>query len=636
MCGICGILDYSKGQRIDDKIINRMNLNMAHRGPDESGTFIADESNPAVGLGHRRLKIIDLSSYARQPMCNEDKSIWIVFNGEIYNFPELRKILEEKGHKFISHSDTEVILHLYEEEGVDCVKKLRGMFAFAIWDSNKKSLMLARDRFGKKPLLYSFKNGRFSFASEFASLLSGAEVSKEINFNAIDDYIAFGYVPAPETIYKDISKLLPGHILVLKNRELRLERYWKIDYSKKISISFNDAVETAGNLLQEAVKIRLYSDVPLGVFLSGGIDSSTVVALMSRINPSVKIKTFSIGFDDKDFDELKFARIVAKQYNTQHYEFVVKPNVLEILPELVERYGEPYADSSCIPTYYVANRTRKHVTVALNGDGGDELFAGYERYRVAYLSRTYNRLPSFLRKGLIEPIIYSIPGRADSRATISRIKRFLDGAALPLPARYLRWVSFFDKTLQNGLFSKSFLKRIIDAPPDKILAPYFDNPDNNELIDVLLEADTNTYLPNDLLVKMDIATMANSLEARSPFLDHRLAEFIVSLRGDFKMRRLVKKYLLKAIIKDFVPRENINRPKMGFGMPIGRWFRGELKELLTSTLLSKKSLDREYFNADFVKAMVKQHLEQRIDYGHQLWTLMMFELWHRRFIDNDA
>lgn len=636
MCGICGIIDYSKSQKIDEETINRMNLDMAHRGPDESGTFISKELNPAVGLGHRRLKIIDLSSYARQPMCNEDRSIWIVFNGEIYNFLELRKILIDKGHKFISNSDTEVILHLYEDEGVDCVKRLRGMFAFSIWDSNKKSLMLARDRFGKKPLLYSYKNGKFLFASEFMPLVSAAGVSKDININAIDDYITFGYVPAPDSIYKDINKLMPGHFLILRDKELRIERYWQLDYSKKIDVSFDDAVETAGSLLKEAVKIRLYSDVPLGVFLSGGIDSSTVVALMSKINPSVKIKTFSIGFDDKDFDELKFARIVAKEYNTQHNEFVVKPNVLEILPELVERYGEPYADSSCIPTYYVANRTRRHVTVAINGDGGDELFAGYERYRVAYLSRTYNRFPSILRKGLIEPIIYSIPGRADSRSTVSRIKRFLDGAALPLPARYLRWVSFFDKNLQNNLYSKSFLKRVIDTSPEKILAPYFDNPDNNELIDVLLEADANTYLPNDLLVKMDIATMANSLEARSPFLDHRLAEFVVSLPGDFKMRGLVKKYLLKAIIKDFVPRENINRPKMGFGMPIGRWFRAELKELLTGTLLSKKSLDREYFNADFIRSMVKQHLEQRADYGHQLWVLLMFELWHRRFIDNDA
>lgn len=633
MCGICGIIDYSTNRKIDEDVLRKMCTAMKHRGPDEDGTYVAEELSPSVALGHRRLKIIDLSSAARQPMCNEDKNIWIVFNGEIYNFLELRKGLEDKGHKFSSHSDTEVILHLYEDEGFDCVKKLRGMFAFAIWDSNKKLLMLARDRFGKKPLLYSYKNGKFFFASEFLSLLSSTEVSKDININTIDDYITFGYVPAPHSIYKNINKLLPGHILILKNRELKIERYWQLDYSNKRDISFQEALETTSSLLQEAVKIRLYSDVPLGVFLSGGIDSSTVVALMAKFNPGVKVKTFSIGFDDKDFDELKFAGIIAKRYNTEHNEFVVKPNVLEILPELVERYGEPYADSSCIPTYYVANITRKHVTVALNGDGGDELFAGYERFRVAYLSRVYNRIPLFLRRGFIEPIFYSIPGRADNRTKVSRIKRFLDGAALPLPIRYLHWISFFDKNLQNNLYSKSFLDRISDISPEKLLTPYFDNPDNHELIDVLLQIDTNTYLPNDLLVKMDIATMANSLEARSPFLDHRLAEFVASLRGDFKMRWFIKKYLLKNIIKDFVPRENIHRPKMGFGMPIGSWFRGELKGLLMDALLSERSLNREYFNADFIKTMVKRHLEEKVDYGQQLWVLLMFELWHRRFID---
>lgn len=633
MCGICGIIDYSTNRKIDEDILRKMCTAMKHRGPDEDGTYIGEELSPSVALGHRRLKIIDLSTAARQPMFNEDKNIWIVFNGEIYNFLELRKGLQGKGHKFTSHSDTEVILHLYEDEGFDCVKKLRGMFAFAIWDSNKKLLMLARDRFGKKPLLYSYRNGKFLFASEFFSILSTGEVSKDININTINAYITFGYVPAPDSIYKNINKLLPGHILILRNRELRIERYWQLDYSNKIDISFQEALETTSSLLQEAVKIRLYSDVPLGVFLSGGIDSSTVVALMAKFNPGVKVKTFSIGFDDKDFNELKYAGIIAKRYNTDHHEFVVKPNILEILPELVERYGEPYADSSCIPTYYVANMTRKHVTVALNGDGGDELFAGYERFRVAYLSRIYNRIPLFLRKGLIEPVVYSIPGRVDNRTKISRIKRFLDGASLPLMNRYLRWIAFFDKNLQSNLYSKSFLNRMSDIPPEKLLTPYFDNPDNNELIDVLLRTDTNTYLPNDLLVKMDIATMANSLEARSPFLDHRLVEFVASLRGDFKMRWFIKKYLLKNIIKDFVPHENINRPKMGFGMPIGRWFRVELKELLIDTLLSERSLNREYFNADFIKMMVKQHLEKKVDYGQQLWALLMLELWHRRFID---
>ena len=633
MCGICGIIDYKQGSKIEPSVINNMCSRMIHRGPDSSGTYVDNNYSPAFGFGHRRLKIIDLSESARQPMSNEDKAIWVVFNGEIYNFQELRKTLEDKGHKFISHSDTEAIIHLYEEEGIDCVKKLRGMFALAVWDRNNKTLLLARDRFGKKPLLYYFRDGIFSFASEFNALLACANIRKEINLKAIPDYMTFGYIPAPESIYSGVYKLLPGHILILKDREVKIQRYWQLEYKKKNNISFQEAADTTEELLREAVKIRLYSDVPLGAFLSGGIDSSTVVGMMARLNPANKIKTFSIGFDDKDFDELKYARILARRFNTEHHEFVVKPNALQILPELVERYGEPYADSSCIPTYYVARETRQYVTVALNGDGGDELFSGYERYKAFYLSNLYNRLPCFFRKGLIELPINSMPSNPDGRTYLNRLKRFLRGTGLPPPNRYLHWIAFFDEKLQQNLYTKSFLACIPELNPLKLLMPYFTGSNRHEMLDNILCLDTNTYLPNDLLVKVDIATMANSLEARSPFLDHRLAEFVATLKVDFKMRHFIKKFLLKHVIKDFIPKENINRPKMGFGLPMGKWFKAELKGLLTDTLLSSKSLNRGYFNPEFIKSLIAQHLEAKANYTQQLWCLLMLELWHRRFID---
>ena len=369
-----------------------------------------------------------------------------------------------------------------------------------------------------------------------------ADISKEINLKAIPDYMTFGYIPAPESIYSGVYKLLPGHVLILKNNEVKIQRYWQLEYKKKNNISFQDAADTTEKLLREAVKIRLQSDVPLGAFLSGGIDSSTVVGLMAQLSPASKIKTFSIGFDDKDFDELKYARIIARQFNTKHHEFVVKPNALEVLPELVERYGEPYADSSCIPTYYVARETRRFVTVALNGDGGDELFSGYERYKAFYLSNLYNHIPSLLRKRLIEFTVNSLPGSPDERSPLNRLKRFLRGASLPSSNRYLHWIAFFDEKLQQSLYAGSFLAAVPELNPTKLLSPYFTGRNRHEILDNILCLDTNTYLPNDLLVKVDIATMANSLEARSPFLDHRLAEFVASLRVDFKMRYFIKNF----------------------------------------------------------------------------------------------
>jgi len=605
---------------------------MSHRGPDDEGIYLSHkQSKFNVGLGHRRLKIIDLSSAGHQPICNEDKTLMLICNGEIYNYKQLKADLLKKGHRFSSDTDIEVIVHLFEEKAEEAIEYLRGMFAFALWDEKQAKLILARDRTGQKPLLYYHSEGLFCFASEFSSLLESGLVPKRINEEAIHYYLSFGYIPAPLTIYENVYKLPPAHILVLKNKEISLKRYWQLDYSKKIKISEVEAQEELLRLLKEAVKIRLYSDVPLGAFLSGGLDSSTVVALMSQLT-SEKVKTFSIGFQEHNYSELKFARNIAKRFQTEHHEFIVKPKALEILPLLVQRYGEPYADSSCIPTYYVSQQTRQYVTVALNGDGGDESFSGYERYQAMLIAQIYQDMPRFLSK-IINRSIALLPDSINPKNSLRRIKRFFEAAPLPQQERYLRWIGMFDERLKRDLYSERFLYKFSNKNPICWLNPHLNNSKTLNLLDRLLMTDTNTYLPNDLLVKVDIASMANSLEARSPFLDHKLMEFVASLPPEYKMKKLVKKYILKKAVKDLVPKQNIHRRKMGFGLPIGEWFRSELKELINQTLLSKSFFDRGYFKPDAIKMLIKAHLDRNRDYTFQIWTLLMLELWHQKFID---
>ena len=630
MCGICGIVDYRSGFITENKI-RSMSDKMAHRGPDDAGIYLKMDSIPQVALGHRRLSIIDLSERGHQPMSNEDGKIWVVFNGEIYNYRELKTGLEDLGHKFRSDTDTETVIHLYEEYGEDCVKHMRGMFAFAIWDSKNNMLLLARDRIGKKPLLYYNKGGKFCFASEFLSLLESGLIKKDINHEAIHYYLTFGYIPAPLTIYKDVFKLPPAHMLIAKNDKVVIKQYWSLDYSKKIAVSEEDAAAEVLRLLKEAVGIRLYSDVPLGAFLSGGIDSSTIVALMSEIS-GTKIKTFSIGFEEEDYTELKYAKRIADKFNTEHHEFIVKPRALDILPLLVERYGEPYADSSSIPTYYVCNETKKHVTVALNGDGGDELFAGYDRYQAMLASEIYKGVPLPI-KSIVRNFVEILPDSVNSKNRIRRLKRFFDGAELPIAERYLRWVGISSDDFRAKLYSEDLKKELYGKDPVVWLKPYLSNSKTPDFLDKLLMADMHTYLPGDLLVKVDIASMANSLEARSPFLDHKLIEFVTSLPSQYKMKHLVKKYILKKAIRNIVPHENIYRKKMGFGLPVGQWFRNDLRDFLKNTLLSATALKRGYFKAGSVEKIVNEHLSKRGDFSFQLWALLMLELWHRRFID---
>lgn len=630
MCGICGIFSYGVNGIEEDRLKEMCSV-MRHRGPDDEGIYINNRTTYSVGLGHRRLSIIDLSSDGHQPMSNEDQTIWIIFNGEIYNYRDLRLELINKGHRFKSHTDTETVIHLYEEYGQDCVKYLRGMFAFAIWDKKEDSLLLARDRVGKKPLLYTYVNGVFCFASEFLALLTSGLVKKEINYDAIDYYLTFGYIPAPLTIYNNIFKLPSAHTLVMKDKKINLNRYWTLDYSQKINISENEAAEEVLKLLREAVRIRLYSDVPLGAFLSGGIDSSTVVALMSEASDK-RVKTFSIGFEERDFSELKYARNIAKKFNTEHHEFIVKPKALEILSLLVERYGEPYADSSCIPAYYVSQQTKQYVTVALNGDGGDELFAGYERYQAMIAAEIYQRFPLIIKK-IISGTLSFLPDSLSSKNRLRNIKRFFGAADLATNQRYLRWIGVFDNKLKDYLYAEDFRCKIKQNSPFNHLVSYLNDKKGVDLIDRLVMTDTHTYLPDDLLVKIDIVSMANSLEARSPFLDHKLMEFVAKLPSDLKLRRFIKKYILKKAIKGLIPKKNIHRRKMGFGVPIGEWFRGNLKSFLTEALSSKTALSRGYFKPEVVKGMIRQHTSGQKDYAFQLWALLMLELWQRRFID---
>ncbi|PYS45049.1 MAG: asparagine synthase (glutamine-hydrolyzing) [Acidobacteria bacterium] len=491
---------------------------------------------------------------------------------------------------------------------------------------------MARDRVGKKPLLYAEVNGNLVFGSEFTALLANPDVSRDLNLEAIHHYLSFICVPAPLTAYQEIKKLEPGHSLLWRNGEVRIERYWQLDFSRKTNLNEADAGERVVELLREAVRVRLMSEVPLGAFLSGGIDSSAVVALMAQ-ESSEQIKTFSIGFDEKDFSELHHARRVAEHVGADHHEFVVRPDAMEILPTLVEHYGEPFADSSAIPSYYVSRETRRYVTVALNGDGGDECFAGYQRYAAMNIAQKYANLPAALRERVIAPVIGVLPGFEARQNPLRKAKRFVASASRPPVERYLRWISAFDEDAKQNLYSDDFRNQTASFRTARFLEPWFAKANGAGIVDASLLTDTMTYLPNDLLVKMDIASMAVSLEARSPFLDHHLMEFAASLPEKMKLRGLTTKYLLKRVLKELVPEENLTRTKMGFGVPIGYWFRGPMQPFLRETLFSAKALSRGLFNADNVRQIVEQHVKGQKDYSNRLWSLLMLELWFQRFID---
>ena len=613
---------------------------MIHRGPDAEGFYTnsgaraaagAGRLEASVGLGIRRLAVIDLIT-GDQPIHNEDKTVWVVLNGEIYNHRALRKELEAIGHSFYTNSDTEVIVHAYEEYQCEFPKRLDGMFSVALWDERKQRLLLARDRVGKKPLLYTIGNGNLVFASELQAILNHPDVSREINREALCLYMSFACVPAPLTAFQGIRKLEPGHLLLWSNGETRVEKYWTLDFMNKVSIREEEAGERAVELLRDAVRARLMSDVALGAFLSGGIDSSAVVALMSELSPG-PVKTFSIGFEDEDYSELSHAKRVAERFGTDHHEFVLRPDIQDTLPTLVRHYGEPYADSSALPVYHLSKLARRHVTVALNGDGGDESFAGYERYAAMRIGEHYDRLPAVVRKAFLEPAVSAIPASGSSRSRFGKGRRLLSVMGATAGERYLRLTSLMCDAMQAELCTGEFLEETANAAPTDKVRPWFAGNGEIDVVDRAMMADTANYLPDDLLVKMDIASMAVSLEARSPFLDHHVMEFAASLPAPLKLRGITTKYVLKRGLRGLLPRQNLRRAKMGLGVPVGRWFRGKLKDFLSDMILSSRASRRGYFKPTQVRDVFDQHVSGRRDYGPLLWMLMMLELWHREFID---
>jgi asparagine synthase (glutamine-hydrolysing) len=608
---------------------------LAHRGPDDSGLWSGEHCT----LGHRRLAIIDLSPAGHQPLSNDDGSLWITFNGEIYNFIQLRAELETRGYTFRTRTDTEVIIRAYEEWDTDCVSHLRGMFVFALWDQRKQRLFLARDRVGKKPLFYTHSNGSFYFASELQGLLVNKDISREVDRKAIDAYLSWGYVPAPKTAFRGIRKLPPAHWMTLEKGAAlgkgsdgwieHIERYWSLDYLPKSSLSEGEAIEVLREKMTEAVRLRMISDVPLGAFLSGGIDSSIVVGLMAQISQQ-PVKTFSIGFKQAEWDETAHAARIAELWKTDHHRFVVEPKALEIIPMLVRHYGEPYADSSAIPTFYVSKLTRAEVTVALNGDGGDESFAGYERYLGNRIAESLRSVPG--SGWLAGQVAQMLPADSHPKSRVTQARRFLSVAAERMPARYGRWIGYFDEDAKNALYSKDFMADLKGAKSSAWMARLFDEAAGLDPVDASMAVDIGSYLPYDLLVKVDITSMANSLEARSPFLDHEVMEFAASLPVDLKLRGRESKYLLKKAFADLLPAENVARRKMGFGVPVGEWFRTELKDFLRETLLSDEAGQRGYFDRHKIEALVREHSENSVDHSAKLWNLMMLELWHREFL----
>lgn len=628
MCGIAGLVDFD-GPHAPESLVRAMCTAMCHRGPDDEGVMAiprsASPQEPRAILGNRRLSIIDVAG-GHQPIGNEDGSIWVVQNGEIYNFQELRQRLEAAGHTFTTKSDTEVLVHMYEEFGDEFARELDGMFALALWDDRRKRLLLARDRFGKKPLLYADLGERLLFGSEFQAILADPNVNRDIDYNALDEYLSFMSVPAPLTIYKQIRKLPPAHVLVRDARGIQLKRYWSLPYQPKIKMDEQEAIGEVRRLLTEAVRKRLISEVPLGAFLSGGVDSSAVVGIMAGLIGD-RVKTFAIGFDDPRFNELPYARRVAEKYGCDHHEFEVKPRAIEVVPTLVKHYGEPYADSSAIPSFYLAKLTRQHVTVALNGDGGDEAFGGYGWHLGSRLAERWQQLPSPLR-ALAESVASGLaPLSSHRRSRIARLSRFMSAASRPRAARYRQWLSVFTPEMKAEMYA---------APPQRHADPIeaiFASAPSLDAVDAMLHADVEWYLPTDLLVKVDIATMANSLEARSPFLDWHLMEFAARLPSSLKVNGNTSKYILKKAVEDLVPAENMHRPKQGFAVPVGPWLRGELKDYLADHILSSCFQQRALFKPAVVQKLFDDHQRGAGDHAHHLWTLLMLELWFREFID---
>ena len=629
MCGITGWikLDENDASPNSQAVLHSMCERIVHRGPDSEGIWTDDR----VALGMRRLSIIDLKT-GDQPVFNEDRSVIAMQNGELYNYREVRADLEKSGHRFTTRTDTEIIPHLYEEYGEAFVEHINGMFAISLWDSARKRLILARDRFGEKPLYYGVFDGKLVYASEPKSILVHPSVKAELDLDALRHYLSFDYVPAPMSIYKGIYKLPAAHILIVENGEVRTRRYWNLDFHKNGNVpSIEKAASELRELLSDAVRMRLVSDVPLGILLSGGIDSSTVAAFATQ-HATEKVKTFSIGFEEDSFDESRYARLVAKHLNTEHFEDRLSAEKAgDLISEIGQWLDEPLSDGSLIPTYLLARFVRQHVTVALGGDGGDELFAGYPMYVAHKMAAVYGAVPGFLRRGVIEPVVNALPVSTSNMSFDYKAKRFVRASHLDPVARHHTWFGSFSIEQQHDLLTRE----IISQTSGDI---YRGARDTLNLIDSTNEIermqflDINFYMAEDILTKVDRAAMAVSLETRAPFLDPRVGQFAASIPVDYKLRGRKGKYILKQAVKDLLPREILSRPKKGFGIPIAEWLKGRLNPLLHDMLAPHKLNQQGIFNAERVQRLIREHESNAASHHKELWTLLVFQLWYDNFL----
>lgn len=632
MCGICGIARTDKGYPILSSLIASMCETIAHRGPDDQG--VHTEKN--AGLGARRLSIIDLEK-GHQPLGNEDRTIWVSHNGEVYNFPFLREELLSRGHQFRTKTDTETIVHSYEEWGEDFIHKLRGMFAFALWDGREEKLMLVRDRLGIKPLYYTLLEDKtLVFGSELKAILLHPGVKRSLDPRALDLYLTLEYIPAPYSIYRNVFKLPAGSLLIYKKGSIRQKKYWELEDREKFHEPDSDIRQEAAReelyaLIKEAVRLRLISDVPLGAFLSGGVDSSCIVGMMHELGVS-PVKTFSIGFEDASYDELHHARRIAERFQTEHQEFVLQPKALELTDKLIHHLDEPLGDFSIFPTYLVSKMARSHVKVILSGDGGDEVFGGYEHYQAQKLSR----LPlSFILRGVIPPFVRAIPPSRKKKGVWNKIRRLSQGFQHPPAERHLRWMKFLTEKDKNSLYAPEFLEEIGGANPLHRTEPYEEIFRRSQVFDEMnreLYLDLSTYLVDDILVKVDRMSMAASLETRVPLLDHKVVEFAYSLPGSLKLKGLTTKWIFKKSMEKLLPRSNIHRKKEGFSIPIKHWLRTDLKELMLDYLNAERFRKTGLFRFEAIEKMMDLHLKQRENFSHQLWALLVFEIWRENYL----
>lgn len=631
MCGIVGVVDL-QGRPVDPSWVDSMNDLIAHRGPDDSGSYVRG----SVGLGMRRLSIIDVAG-GHQPVYNEDKSVWVVFNGEIYNHLQLREELEKAGHRFYTNSDSETLVHLYEQYGAEGVSKLRGMFAYALWDEKAARLLLARDRVGIKPLYYAVLADRLVFSSELKALFGLPWFDPDVNPGAIERFLGYLYIPGPETIYQGVAELPPAHVLLLERGRTSIRRYWTLRYQSQTSISLHEWRERFLHQFRDSVRSHLMSDVPLGAFLSGGIDSSAIVGVMAQ-ESTKPVLTYSIGHEGKGAfqDERAFARIVAERFKTDHHEFVVTTDIEDLLPRLVACFDQPFADSSAIPNYYINQLTRQHVTVALSGLGGDEIGGGYERYLGMKWAELFRKLPAPLRGLLGEKWIHLLPDFASGHPSMSRLKRFLSSSQKPSAERYAAFVTAFSRPEREGLLSRDIIGAHKLETPEERICEIFNSGQADTLLHNLLLCDMQLYLPGDLLTLTDRVSMHHSLEVRVPFLDHPLMELMAQVPAEYKTTLWSKKVLLKEAFKDLLPSRILHRRKLGFSVPLGLWLRTDLKHLMCE-LLSKGSLSGVgYLNPAEVARLVSEHLAGRANHENKLWGLMNLVLWQRQQASREA